>query len=143
MHPSLSLVSPVVKGGWVLERGGWGVGLGGDHLKRQPEGTGVRSSTTRKICRKSPGHHRSKVSLLSGTQGVGSPWQPLSPPISSLVSRSTGRDSHLSRLTCPSSQGLLHRLRGPECRPSQTLLGNQPGQPCLRWESPMLMGAEC
>ena len=39
-------------------------------VKRQPEGTGVRSSTTGKACRGSPGHHRSNA-WVSGAQGRG------------------------------------------------------------------------
>ena len=49
-------------------------------VKRQPEGKEIRSSTTRKVCRESSGHHRSKVSLLSGAQRVELPLQPLSLP---------------------------------------------------------------
>ena len=74
--PRLSRVSPVAEGSWVLESGVWSMDPGRGHLlavKRQPEGTGVRSSTTGKVCRKSPGHHRSKASFLSGAQGVGPP----------------------------------------------------------------------
>ena len=51
-------------------------------VKRQPEGTGVRHSTTGKVCGKSLGRHRSKVSTLSDMQEVGLPLQPFSPPAS-------------------------------------------------------------
>ena len=124
-HPSLSRVSPVVEGGWVLESGVQSADPGRGQLlavKRQPEGAGVRSSTTGKVCRRSPGKHRNKVSLLSGTQGAGPPLQPPS------ASMGTGRDTHLSRLAPCSSQGLLCpcRLWGLEHHPCQSLLGNQP-----------------
>ena len=45
-------------------------------LKRQPVGKGVMGSKTGKVCGKCPRHHRSKASLLSGTQGAGLPLQP-------------------------------------------------------------------
>ena len=67
----------------MLENGVWSADPGRGQLlavKRQPEGTGIRSSTTGKVCRKSPGHNRSKASLLSGVQGAGPPIQPFSPP---------------------------------------------------------------
>ena len=76
VHSSLSCESPVVKGGWVLESGVWSADPGRGQLlavKRQPEGTGVRSSTKGNVCRKSQGHHRSKASLLSGVQGAQPP----------------------------------------------------------------------
>ena len=85
VHPSLSCVSPGAEGGWVLESGVCRVHPGRGQLlsvKRQSEGTGVRSSTTRKICRRSLGHHRSKAPLLSGMQGGDPPLQPPSPPAS-------------------------------------------------------------
>lgn len=84
----LSCVSPGVERGWVLESGIWRVDPGRGQLlavKRQPEGTGVKSSTTRKVCGRNPGHYRSKASLLSGVQGVGSPLQPPFSPIGSCL----------------------------------------------------------
>lgn len=59
------------EGGSVLEGGVWSMDLGRGQLlaaERQPEGKGGRSSATRKVCGKSPGHHRRKTSSLSGMQ---------------------------------------------------------------------------
>ena len=78
-HLSLSHVSLGAERGWVLESRVWRADPGRGQLlavKRQPEGTGLRSSTTGKVCGRSPGHHRSKVPLLSGAQGVGPTLQP-------------------------------------------------------------------
>ena len=119
--------------GLVLESGVWSMDPRRGQLlavRRQPEGTGVRSSTTRKVCGKRPGHHRSKALLFSGAQGVGLPLQP-PPHLLASASVGTGRETHLSRLTRPSSQGLLHlhKLWGPEHCPSQSLLRIQPWTP--------------
>ena len=62
-HSSLSRESPVVKGGRVLESGAWSSDPGRGQMlavKRQSEGTGVRSSTTGNVCGKSPGHRRTR-----------------------------------------------------------------------------------
>ena len=131
-HPSLSRVSPGVEGCWVLESGVWRVDPGRGHLlsvKRQPEGTGARNSTTGKVCG-SPGHCRSKAPLLSGAQGRGGQGNPLPHP-SVPASTGTGRVTHLSRIALPSSQGplCLRRLRDPEHCLHQSLLGNQPWAP--------------
>ena len=71
--PSLSHVSPVERrlgaGKWGLEHGprkGTAAGCEGS-LKGQE----LRSSTTGKVCRRRPGHHRSKAPLLSGEQQAG------------------------------------------------------------------------
>ena len=133
VHSSLSRESPAGEGVWVLGSGVWIVDRGREQLlavKRQCEGTGVRSSTTRKVCGKRPGHHRSKALLFSGAQGVGLPLQP-PPHLLASASVGTGRETHLSRLTHPSSQGLLHlhKLWGPEHCPSQSLLRIQPWTP--------------
>ena len=130
-HPSLCHESPGAEGDWVLESGVWSVDPGRGQLlavKRQPEGTGVRSSTVRKVCRSSLGHHRGKASLLSGMQGAEPPLQPLSHPSASSTSTGTGRGSHWSGPTYPSGQGLLspRGLQRSERYPSQSLLGNQP-----------------
>lgn len=74
MHPSLRHVSACMEGGCVLEYGVWRVNPGRGQLldvKRQPEGTGV--SLTRKVSGGNLGHHRIKVLLLSGMEGVGQP----------------------------------------------------------------------
>ena len=65
---------------WVLERGVWRADPGRGLLlaaRRQPEGTGVRSSATWNACVGNPDCHRSEVPLLSDAQGVGPPLQPL------------------------------------------------------------------
>ena len=64
-------------------------------------------------------------------KGQGRHCKPFSHRPASLASAGTGRDSHLSRLTHPWSQGLLHsrRLQGNERNTSQSLLGNQPWVP--------------
>ena len=126
VYPSLSRVLPVVKGGWVLENGAWSVDPERGPLlavKRQPEGTGVRSSTTGNVCSKSLGHDKSKASLLSGMQGAGPPLQPLSPPASffSLLGHWEGHPSEQAHPPL--------KPRPPKCRPSQCLLGNQPWAP--------------
>ena len=128
VHSSLSCELPVAKGGWVLESGVWRTDPGRGQLlavKRQPEGTGVKSSTTGKVCGKNPGHHRSKASLLSGVQGQSCHYNPFPHPPASLASEGTGRGSYLSGwgLLCP------HGLWEPKYHPSQSLLGNQPWVP--------------
>ena len=80
--PSLRRVSTGAHGDWMLEHGVRRANLGRGLLlsvRRQPEGTEVRKSTTRNACGGNPDHHRSEVPLLSDTQGVGLPLQPLSP----------------------------------------------------------------
>ena len=83
VHPSLSRVSPGAEGGWVPGSGLWRADPGRGQLlavKRQPEGTGGRNSTTWKVFRRSLGHYRNKAPLLIGVQGMGPPLQPPSPP---------------------------------------------------------------
>ena len=65
--------------------------------------------------------------MLSGAQGVGYHCNPFPHPLAS-ASEVTGKGIHLNRFTSPSNQGLLSscKLHGPECCPSQILLGNQP-----------------
>ena len=74
-NPSVSpRVSTGVEWGWVLGSGVWRADPGTGQLlavKRQPEGTGVRSSTTGNVCRKSLDHHRGKEPLVSDVQGLG------------------------------------------------------------------------
>ena len=68
--------------GWVLESIVWNMDQGKGQLltvESQPERTGIMSSTTRKVGRKSPGHHGSK-SLLCGIKEVGLPLQTPSLP---------------------------------------------------------------
>ena len=60
-------------------------------VRRQPEGMGARSSTTGIAHGGSPDCHRSKAPLLSGTQRVGSPLQPLSFMRQPLPPRAQGR----------------------------------------------------
>ena len=79
-HPSLSRASPGAKRGWVLACGIWRADPERGQMlavKRLPEGTEIRSSTTGKACGRSPGHHRSRMPLLRGVQGA---WQPMQPP---------------------------------------------------------------
>ena len=139
--PSPSFVSPAVEGGWMLEGGVWSMDLGrGQPLaaERQPEGKGGRSSATRKVCGKSPGHHRRKTSSLSGMQRVGTTSVTPFPTNQLRLRQAPGRA--LIRLARPSSSGLicLHKLWGPDWHPSQSLLDNQP------WDRnpPVLAGAE-
>ena len=50
------------------------MGLGKDQLlavKREPEGTGARSSASVEVCRKSPGYRGSQAPLLNGTRWAG------------------------------------------------------------------------
>lgn len=61
----------------------WNMGFGEQTLwgvccqvQRQTEGMGVRSSTSRDVCGRSSGYHRTTVTLLSYTPGAGPPWQP-------------------------------------------------------------------
>lgn len=73
---------PVVEEGWVLESIVWNMDQGKGQLltvESQPERTGIMSSTTREVGRKSPGHHGSK-SLLCGIKEVGLPLQTPSLP---------------------------------------------------------------
>ena len=94
----MSCVSPGVEGTEC-----WKVGFrewtqGGLAVKRQPEVTGLRAPQPgkfRKVYTKKLGHHRSKASLLSGTEGAGPPFHPLPQPSAS-ASAGTGRDSHQS-----------------------------------------------
>lgn len=44
-------------------------------VKRQPAGTGVRSTTAGEVCGRCLKHHRAKASLLSGMQGLEPPLQ--------------------------------------------------------------------
>ena len=93
----------------MLEHGIWREDPGKGQLLAaniQPEGMGVRNSTTGKVCERSPCCHRSKAPFLSGAQGVGLPLHPLP---HALASSSTGtrRGACLSRLMCPSCQSLL------------------------------------
>ena len=67
-RPRLRRVSVTVDRGWVLERGVWRADPGRGLLfawKRQPEGMGVRSSTTRNVRGRSLGLHRNRAPLLS------------------------------------------------------------------------------
>lgn len=130
--PSLSLVPPAVEGGWVLEGGVWSMDLGMGHplaAERHPEGKWVRSSTTRKVCGKSPGHHRRKISSLSGMQRVGTTI--VSPFPTNQLRLLQALVRVLIRLAHSSSSGLicLHKLWGPDWHPSQSLLENQPWAP--------------
>ena len=128
-HPSLSCVSPGVEGVWVLESGVWRLDPGSGQLlavKRQPEGTGVRNSMTRKFCGRSLGHHRNKAPLLSSVQGVGLPLHPLSPP--------TGPCFHRHWKGCPSEQA-HPRLKPRTPRPAQALGTYAPCLPKPPWES--------
>ena len=80
--PAWDVCLLVRRSGWVLEHGVLRVDPGKGWLlakKRQSEGTGVRSSTTGKVCGRSPSQHRSRAILLSGAQGAGSPLQTTSP----------------------------------------------------------------
>ena len=73
-NPSLSCVSLVAEWGLVLKSGVCSADPERGQLlavKKQPEGIRVKSSITRKVCRQSPGYHRSKATLMSGAQGVG------------------------------------------------------------------------
>ena len=79
-------------------------------VKRQPERTEVRSSTTRKVWRSSPGHHGSNTLVLSGAQGVGHHCNPVLHPWGS-ASQGNGRVTQLGSLTHPSSQSLLRPHR--------------------------------
>ena len=95
-HLSLSCESPVVEGVLVLESGVWNMDPGRGQLlavKRQPKGTGVRSSTNGKVYRKSLGYHRSKLSLLMAHKGQGHQYNPFSLLPASLAFTVTGRDS--------------------------------------------------
>ena len=107
-HSGLSCELPVAEGGWVLESGVWSADPGRGQLlavKRQPEGTGVRSSTTRKVCGKSPGYHR-RCHCSVVREGWSHHYNPFPHPPASSASTGTERGSHLSRPTCPSSWGL-------------------------------------
>lgn len=104
-------MSASVKRCWVLEHGIWREDPGKGKLlaaNRQPEGMGVRNSTTGKVCERSPCCHRRRALLLSGAQGVRLPWHPLP---HALVPASTGtrRGACLSKLMCPFCQSLLQR----------------------------------
>lgn len=104
---------------------------------KKPEGEGVRSSTTRKVCRGSLGHQRSKVSLLSGAQEVGPTLQPPSPP-EAAASTGTGSGTHLSSLVCPSNQGLLLKPEQAQVLTTahaKASSGISPESPFLRQES--------
>ena len=64
-----------------MESGVWTWTQEGDSwwLWREPEWTGIRSSTTGKVCRRKPGHHRSKAPQLSGEQQAGLSFSSPSP----------------------------------------------------------------
>lgn len=99
-QPSLNHACPVVEEGWVLESVVWNMDQGKGQLltvESQPERTGIMSSTTRKVGRKSPGHHGSK-SLLCGVKEVGLPLQrPSLPTDFSLCRHWDGHPSEQAR----------------------------------------------
>ena len=79
--PSLRQMSAGAHRGCVLEHGIWRADQGRGlrlAVRRQPEGTGVRSSTIRNAHGGSQDHHRSNVPVLSDAQWVGPPLQPFS-----------------------------------------------------------------
>lgn len=78
--PSLKSVSISVDGGWVLECRIWREGPGRGLLlapRRQLEGTGERSSTTRNAHEGSPDSHRNEPPCLSYMQRMGPPLHSL------------------------------------------------------------------
>ena len=106
---SLSCESAGVERGWVLGCGVWRVDPGRGQLlamNRQLERTGVRRSTTGKVCGRSLNRHSSRVPLLNSAQGAGWPLQPSSPCIDP-ASVSIRRGTHLSSLTHPAPQSVL------------------------------------
>lgn len=114
-------------GRWSLEHGPReGTALG---CWKTAWGKRVRSSTTRKVCGKSPGHHRRKTSSLSGMQRVETTIVTPFPTNQLQLPQALGRA--LIRLAHSSSSGLicLHELWGPDWHPSQSLLENQPWAP--------------
>ena len=68
-------------------------------VKRQPEGKGLKSSTTRKVCARNSHHHRCKVSFLCVCKGGATLHHP-SPP-SSPASRGNDREPILTGLLEP------------------------------------------
>ena len=72
-----------------------------------------------------------------GHKGQSHHYKPFPQLPASSASVGTGRSSHLSRPTAPLGWGLLHPLGlwGPERCPSQSLLGINPGSPCLGQDS--------
>lgn len=72
-QPCASQLEPCIsccRGGLGAGKGVWRAYPGKRELlavRRQPEGTAVRISRIRNVCGRSLGHHRSKMSLLSGT----------------------------------------------------------------------------
>lgn len=126
---SLNHVSPVVEEGWVLESVVWNMDRGMGQLltmERQPERTGIMSSTARKVSRKSPGHHGSKS---CGIKEVELPLQPPSLPTDFSLCRH--QKGHPSEQAHPplKSRLLSPKLQGPEHCPYQSLLRNQPWVP--------------
>ena len=105
---SLNHGSPVVEEDCVLESVVWNMDRGRGQLltmERQPEGTGIMSSTTRKASRKSPGHHGSKS--LCGIKEVELPLQPPSLPTDfSLCRRWKGHPSEQAHPPLKSSPPL-------------------------------------
>ena len=73
-RPSLRHVSAGADGGWVLEPGVWRADPGRGLLlaaKREPEGMGVQSSTSRNVCGRSPGHHCSPLAHAPAPASLG------------------------------------------------------------------------
>ena len=107
----------------VLEHGVWRVGPGKGQLlavKRQPEGMGVRSSTTGKFAEEARDTIEARCHCWVVCKGQGRHCSPL-PHAPAPASAGISRGACLSSLTHPSSQSLLHlcRSRRSKCQPHQ------------------------
>ena len=103
MCPSLRHESMSADQGWMLDRGGGNTDPGKGPLlavRRQPEGTEMRSSTSGNACGRSLDHHRSKVPLLSDVQRPGLPIK-FFPQAQAPASMDTREGSSWSCLMCP------------------------------------------
>ena len=97
--------SPVVEVDWLLKSEVGSTDPGKEQLfpgGTVPDGTGVRSSTSKKVCGKSLEHHRNKVLMLSAVQ-----LQPLSHHLSP---RALGGDAIRADSPAPPAKYLSARM---------------------------------
>lgn len=128
------------RGCWVLESGVWSKTQRGDcekAVEKQPEGTGVRSSTTGKVCRKSLGHCRSQVSWWMVHKQQSHSCNPL-PHLLTLTSVCTGKGNFPTPQAKASSAHVSSSVLSTAHHTSS--LGISPEYPCLRQESASVGG---